>query len=646
MSHFSLRFLALSGLLLIFGCAAPQEGHPSLSRSTRATGWRATCDLTTAEAATLVSGAAARPAAAVAAVNRGGKTYVGVHIEFSDADSCSSFSVPDVHVFNRFQKWADAYARATDATLDAIDQSPGYLWKEFGKWIFTPPPKPGKPSAARGETEEIVRGGIGKMTGRGVIVAVVDSGIDFRHPDFITRDASGRPESRILYLWDTFSDDFDARGVGQQAPVTYPGGSSVGTVYTRSQLTAELRSTTGKLGPKDLCGHGTACAGIAAGNGSADERSLGVAPDADLIVVRIGSTPDLSLQNGYLLGAACAWIDRVAGSAPCVISCSYGGHGGGHDGAKPLERQLDARFANDVKGRALCISAGNEATHGLHGETPYGGAARKGTLRWRTAPSEGASVSVYYSTPGNENVSVEVTGTKGNQAKFVWKTHPITEQWVLTIESPPGEYTCTLWSESGSAGRADAYISASESSPRFIGPSAKAGFQIGSPGTAGQAITVGSYDFNSNVRTAGQNVSLGEADSDHDLTVGAISNYSNPGPRRRDSAVKPEITAPGQYHVAAAPLDPCFLDQLCKRDPTGKYVADFCGTSASTPYCAGIVALMLQKNPQLTVGKIRDLLREGAAGDERTGPRPCPLWGHGKLTLPAALKIIDNVPAP
>ena len=150
---------------------------------------------------------------------------------------------------------------------------------------------------AKAPPEEIVRGGASGMTGKNVIVAVIDTGIDFHHPDFITYDEQGKPTSRLLYFWDTTSETYGS-GIGQKAPVSYPNGTPIGTVYTRDDMNAELRSNNRHIASWDTDGHGTACAGIAAGNGNgSDGKYKGVAPDADIIAVRVAYPGDSGLSN-------------------------------------------------------------------------------------------------------------------------------------------------------------------------------------------------------------------------------------------------------------------------------------------------------------------------------------------------------------
>src|SRR5205823_8102534 len=97
---------------------------------------------------------------------------------------------------------------------------------ELGGELLIPPPLPAKPSAvAARAAEPVIRGQLKGMTGQGVLVAVIDSGVDFRHPDF--QDATGR--SRIRWYWDTQLPYREGRG--QPGPYTYPNGTPIGTLF-------------------------------------------------------------------------------------------------------------------------------------------------------------------------------------------------------------------------------------------------------------------------------------------------------------------------------------------------------------------------------------------------------------------------------
>ena len=117
------------------------------------------------------------------------------------------------------------------------------------------------------------------LSGRGILIGVVDSGIDYAHPAFRNEDGT----TRIAALWD------------QTLPGSPPEGYASGTEYTREEINAALaEADEGErfrtVPSRDMSGHGTAVAGIAAGNGagSAGQRYRGAAPEAGLIVVKMG----------------------------------------------------------------------------------------------------------------------------------------------------------------------------------------------------------------------------------------------------------------------------------------------------------------------------------------------------------------------
>jgi subtilisin family serine protease len=108
--------------------------------------------------------------------------------------------------------------------------------------------------------------------------------------------------------------------------------------------------------------------------------------------------------------------------------------------------------------------------------------------------------------------------------------------------------------------------------------------------------------------------------------------------------VKPDILAPGRYLISALAQNSIMGTKEANPGHIlggGKYLA-WEGTSAATPYVAGVVALMLQKNPQLDAEAVHAILIRTARHDQFTGAVPNPLWGYGKLDPAAALKQVPE----
>jgi subtilisin family serine protease len=613
--------------------------------------------------------------------------YAFFHLEFTDPGACQTFTLKGGHALVRFRKWADVLLEAIEEggkprlspeARDSLNQLKNLVWLEWGGVFQVPPPPKVVPSEkirATKRGEEIVHGGVGNLKGEGVIIAVIDSGIDFHHPDFI-RYEDGKPTSRILYFWDTFSANH-ANGVGKPGPFSFPNKAPIGTLYSRDDLTRELRGEQRRIHDWDDLGHGTACAGIAAGNGNAagkddvkKSKHVGVAPEADIIAVRISQGRNMA--HGALLCAICDWLESVGAreKKPIVLSCSFGGQHGGRDGSKLEERQLDARFGPDAKDRwcrAICLAAGNDGEYRLHAAVTFDGKNSRQFLKWKgqgqmslyldTNDSDDLRLVSVEEPPGPEKPKTKQSKVeqpkpekpKADQPTPRWKVHSrqlhgITGQAIVVLDLS-GDGELSLYSHSGKTRKVDAYIDTGEPvSAEFDDRCAVRGQQIDTPGTAAQAITVGSYDFNDVFDFLGQamNYYISSRRGDMPMTIGALSAYSNPGPRRQESdgVVKPDIVAPGQYYSAAA-----VANTKAIRDASGAY-RRFNGTSAATPYVAGVVALMLQKNPRLSNAQIKELLarhtrKMDADGKllERKG------WGNGKLDL-AAVKRILEAPEP
>lgn len=576
------------------------------------------------------------------------KRYAVLNVEFKDTAARQQFEKvkpKGVYPIASFERFADVFIDGP-AALKTVEGDPGVRWIDVAHRTSAPPPT----VIERGETlravsDPIVRSGkVEGLTGKGVVIVVIDTGLDFHHPDFVKMDGS-KPVSRIMYFWDTVSTVEPTKEFGERPPVYYPNGRALGVVYTRNDMTAELQDKKGRIPVWDTGGHGTACASIAAGNGGGATKAdykdevTGVAANADIIAVRLGEGG--SLPNAYLLGAICDWVNQKVGDRPVVYSCSYGGFGD-FDGNRVEERQIDARFPATAKGRAICIAAGNEGYFKKHARsTPT---RSKGAIAWHS-DSARDHLQLFFNLEALDDLQLDGLPPEVTKA-IMGQTyrHNLTGQLVSDAIFPSRNEKNELRfaSRSGKDVTVDAYL---RSPGYFYGDCLEYGRQISSPAAAANAITVGSYDWNGRFHRLG-------AFHDYDvngptpqggigilpIVIGQLSAYSNPGPSRTGKVMKPEIVAPGQWFSAAASRN---TDSYL--DSTGQYRL-FNGTSAATPYVAGIVALMMEKKPGITLGEIRKLLQAHAKQDQFTQEASLRNgWGPGKLNLAAVQEMIKTI---
>lgn len=460
-----------------------------------------------------------------------------------------------------------------------------------------------------------------KLYGTGVLVAIIDSGIDYANLDF--RNADGT--TRIYALWD------------QTIPGNPPEGYVQGTEYTQEKINEALqqenRTERMKIVPsEDRSGHGTAVAGIAAGNGrgSKGARYQGVASESGILVIKLGTPREEGFPRTTELMQAIDYVVKKAQRAgrPVAINISFGNTYGSHTGTSLLERFI-ADIANLWKS-VICIGMGNEGASAGHTagtleenteeriplavqmkETAINVQIWKsyhdivdislispagvqigpipeviGTQRFVVGDTE---ILLYYGEPSPFHVSQEIF------IEFLPKDSYITPgiwQFVLTPRKiVTGEYDLWLPSENV-LNRGTAFRYPTERGTLTI------------PSTSQRVISVGAYDS---------------------LTF-AYADFSGRGGLEGES--KPDLVAPGVDITAPT--------------PSGIYQT-FTGTSFATPFVSGAAALMMEwgivrgNDPYLYGEKVKAYLRRGARPLPGFTEYPNPQVGYGALCVEESL---------
>lgn len=264
------------------------------------------------------------------------------------------------------------------------------------------------------------RSATGLGTGKGVVVGVVDTGIDVTHPDF--RDVEGR--SRIAWMIQGGRDPAGLHpDLEKQFGCTVSKQSKC-AVFSGADLDAIMKGQLALALPGDPFGHGTHVTSIAAGNGGLMTGKpltyVGLAPEATLVIASPSS--EAGFQDVDVLIGAQFIDDRAkALGMPAVINLSLGGDFGPHDGSSVLERGLGALMGDNKPGRAIVAAAGNSgAMYQIKGRGPFG-------IHTEVRVTPGADVRVPISTPKSKS---------GNG--FVWITFQPDDEVSVGLEAPGG----------------------------------------------------------------------------------------------------------------------------------------------------------------------------------------------------------------
>jgi hypothetical protein len=523
-----------------------------------------------------------------------------------------------------------------------------------------------------------------RATGRGVILGSVDTGVDITQPDM--RHADGT--TRIKYFW---SQDDTCVGVPPAAPFNY------GCLYTEAQINAALTGGPSITTP-DAEGHGTHTIGVAAGNGAATGhgypagRYVGMAPEANIIVVKALPEPGrtTACNTCYGIGDGLDFIDLKAGELgePYVVNLSLGSQYGGHDGSDPDEQTIDALIGAGIPGKAVTKSAGNDRGHFIHlsgtvtagatnthsinipSYTPLTGAIND-AVAWSIWYANGDNVTVSIATPAsgcNGTNNVTLTSTTGQGAKTLDSGRgfmiiddtaspavngarffdmeiddqglraPCPGLWNVKVKGNTiaggGHYDAWIWFSSFGASQLEGLWT--------TGDDAKT---LTIPGTSFDVTAVGGYMTKySWLSVDGNNYSFkGTALTD----VGKIAWFSSPGPTR-DNRQKPEVTAPGTAIVSSLSAN---VDASLAGGNQPNIVEDgvhwaLPGTSFSSPHVAGIYAQMLSLNRNLDAIQLRSLATSTARVDNNVSlPVPNADWGYGKISaLAMADRVVKAIP--
>lgn len=462
-----------------------------------------------------------------------------------------------------------------------------------------------------------------QLTGRGVLIGIVDSGVDYRHPAFLTADG----KSRILRLWD------------QSIPGNPPEGYATGTEYTNEEINEALSLSVQegrRLVPsEDGSGHGTAVLGVAAGSDfSRGAVNRGVAYESDLLVVKMGIPRQDSFPRTTELMQGVDYLVRQAIrlGRPIALNLSFGNNYGSHRGDSLLETYLDN--VSGMGKNVICVGMGNNGNDALHTgeklspgeiqEIELGVGAFEPTLNvqlWKNYEDE---MEIYLEHPAGERVGplFETLGAQrwqaGNTKLLIYYGKPapyhVTQEIYVDFlpqdEKTPyvdsGVWKIILAARNIKNGEYFLWLPGGKTlnpGTAFYLPRPQGTLTI--PATARRVISVGAYDARQNT----------------------YADFSGRGCRALPYP-KPDLAAPG-------------VDIYAPR-PGGGYAA-FTGTSFSTPFVTGAAALLMEwgiirrNDPYLYGEKLKAYLRRGAKALQGSEKLPNDLIGWGRLCLESSL---------
>jgi len=507
------------------------------------------------------------------------------------------------------------------------------------------------------------------FSGKNVVIGIIDAGFDYTHPTFL--DTNGI-NYRIKKVWE------------QKSTGTPP----MGYVYGNEIIDSTSLWTTGS--DAVIMSHGSHVAGIAAGSGlgSNNNQFRGVAYESDLVFVGIKPDQDQWTSTGMsniIDGIKYVFDYAASVGKPAVVNLSWGCSIGSHDGSSLFSQACDNLCGN---GKIFVCSAGNNGQNNIHATKTFTSSdtLTKTIVAFPTSLTEkktwvdlwgeknqkiGVSVSLYSGSTiiatsnyfnasdsiaqfyllsaTNDTCYFSITNTAAeinDKPRCFFEIYNKTTLKVcINITSKNG--TIHIWTGYvkdyyGYYG----YFSNPFSSQGITGNTL---FTLGDMASTKSAIAVAAYSSRPTY-TSIDGVITNDASY---AAKGKIAPFSSKG-NTIDNRVKPDIAAPGLsigsainsydvgYQTGGADRSSVFS---CYDSPINSKTycyAMMMGTSMSSPMASGVIALMLEANPQLSANDLRAIFKQTAIKDNFTGVLPDSgnyIWGLGKINAFQSVKV-------
>lgn len=469
-----------------------------------------------------------------------------------------------------------------------------------------------------------------RLTGKGVMIGIIDTGIDYLHPCF--DDEFGT--TRIIRIWDQTIQT----GVA-------PKGFYYGSEYTKEEIDLAKKSDHPyEIVPsKDTQGHGTFLAGIAAARADLKEGMIGAAPESFIVMVKVKPAKEYLKQFFYVDNDAyvCQESDLLLGvryvyevsrqmSLPLIILLGVGSSMGAHDGSGFLAKQL--RNVGEMEGVVIVTPTGNEGDQRHHvrgnlldkefaevelkvGEKQNGSSKTEGlTIElWGRQPD---LLTVGFVSPTGSTIE-RIPAYSGTTAElsFVFETSKLyVDYWpiegisgdeliLMRLKTPmEGIWRIRVYGENLIYGIYDMWISSNQVLGReayFL--ESDPSITVTDPGTSTNVITVGGYQ----ARNLSYYVSSGRG-------------YN------RDGGIVPDFVAP-----AVDVTGPISRNRYGIKSGTSAAAALTAGV------CAQVVEYFLKKQGSfygITTETVKNFLIKGAERDEHE-VYPNPRLGYGRLNV-------------